>query len=677
MANVLRTAYRNRNIEREFVDMAYLSRFTRISSERLMNMRVFEGLPYRYDPQGHIEYRNSDAMRALRDWRLMPPDNLHPLYEFSQAEAMLELHMVPDTIRSAIKTGKVRSHISEYDGHVKIYRKDIDLYLRNWDPRSLAVRMVEPLRRKMCALIMGIKVSTFRKKERSGAITPMPREPHCFVKFSKAEVLRAIDARGNRYTRKEPLPDMMEKELAIVYAGFSRTKFEKMKDMNAIVPVLHTLPNGCKKWMYRKEDLDRLRDEELAREYYCETYPYYTRKAIKYKFFKTDRWVDTFICGKCRTMRSKTEIIPLGQTSNHVAGWVKEDVEKVIASGANFKYRKKTKPRKPTLRKSLSMEARATPPVTFSSPVEQMEAAIRMAMEEKDIAKKNARDEVKKKMREEYSRRQAIRNILSTGGETKPLKITRNDLLRYSSEPQIVTFLLGAKEGGGKRYTAYPHTKDERIFRVSCWVQFGRRKIPPSFARAVANALTIFNSYKFEKRPGWVIVVGNTSLISDPMFHDKLAAVPPEYGAVGAYGYGYLLPDGSWDGCAETYGSYGVYSEISGEYRKVEGLKSQYGSNPVEFLGGPFIALRGDYMQELANMKYFTMLGDARGLMVPCISGICRKYGIKMMQIPVECWASIEFEVRPGTPEMNLGVERIKKFVDLSDNQIKDMYKKG
>lgn len=677
MANVLSTAYRGRDIEREFVDYAYLTKFTRIPSEQLKNMHVFDGLPYRYDPQGHIEFRNTDAMKALRDFKLMPPDNLHPFYEFSQAAAMNMLRMKPDNIRELVKTGKIRSHVSDYDGHVKIYRKDIDHFLRNWDPRSLAVRMVEPLRRTMCALIMGIKVSTFRQKERTKQITPMPRKPHCHMKFSKAEVLRAIDSRARRFLRKTPLPELMEKELAIVYAGFSRSKFDMLKDMNAIAPVLHTFENGRKKWMYRKSDLDRVLDEELAREFYCETYPYYTRKAIKYKFFKTDRWVDKFICGKCRTMRSKTEIIPLGQTSNHIVGWVKEDVEKVIASGADFKYSKKRKPLRHTLRKSLSISATSVPPVAFSSPVEQMEAAIRMAMEAKDDAKKKAKEEARERARVEADRRKAIRNILTTGGENKPLALNRNDLIRYSSEPQIVTFLVGAMGGGGKRYTEYPHTKDERIFRVSCWTQFGRRKIPPSFARAVNNALTIFNKYKFGKIPAWVVIVGNTSLITDPMFHAKLASVPKEYGAVGAYGYGYLLPDGSWDGCAETYGSYGLYSEITGEYRKVEGLKSQYGCHRVEFLDGPFVAIRGDYMQELAKMPYFSILGDARGLMVPCISAICRKYGIKMMQIPVECWGSIEFEVRPGTPEMNLGVERIKKFVDLSDSKIKKLSNKG
>ena len=450
-----------------------------------------------------------------------------------------------------------------------------------------------------------------------------------------------------------------------------------MKELNLLRPEYYLFPDGKRRWIYHKADLDRVFDADQAREFYCDGLPYYTRKAIRYKFFKTDRWIDKFIRGKCRTMRSKTEIIQPGEHSDHVAGWVREDVEAVVASGVDFKVRKKRPPLARKVKQSLSIKATSTPPVAFSSPVEQMEAAIHAAMNEKAEAKAKRRNEVREKMLQERARMKAIRNVLSTGELNKPMAVSRTDMLRYATERQLVTFLIGATTWSKQRYKEYPHTKDEQIFTVTCGAVLGRRVIPPSFSRAVCNALQIFNSYKFEMVPAWVIIVSNTSIINDPMFHTKLKAVPVGVGAVGAYGYGYLLPDGSWDGCSATYGSYGVYSEITGSSRKVEGLASTAGSHMVEMLDGPFIAIRGEYMQELALAKFFNQLGDARGLLVPVISSICRRQHIPMQQISVDCWSSEEFEVRPGTPEMNLGIERISQFAAMSDADIKEYLSKG
>ena len=125
MANILEQAYRNRFLDREYIDYNYITRITRIPSRQLKNMQVFEGLPYRYDPQGHKEFRMTDAMSALAKARLTPPDNLHPLYEFSVAEAMNELMIKPKAVMKLIKEGLLRSHVSERDGYRKVYRKDI------------------------------------------------------------------------------------------------------------------------------------------------------------------------------------------------------------------------------------------------------------------------------------------------------------------------------------------------------------------------------------------------------------------------------------------------------------------------------------------------------------------------------------------------------------------------
>lgn len=675
MANILVQAYRNRFLDREFIDYNYITRITHIPSTQLKNMGVFDKLPYRYDPQGHKEFRMTDAMSALARAKLTPPDNMHPRYEFSVAEAMNELKIKPAAVNLLIKNGKLKYHVSERDGYRKIYRKDIDYYRRNWDPAYLAEFMRVPLRRVMCALIMGIKMSTMYQLEKTKAMVPEPRKKGERVKFSKATVLKHLQGRKVRVYRKEPLPEYMIPELAIVYSGFTYAKFDQLIHTNQIRAERHTFPDGKKLWVYRKSDLDRVREEQLNREYYCDGLPYYTRKAIKYKFFKTDRWIDTFIVGKCRRMHSKDKILPLEVTGESALGWFRGDVNEVIASGVDFKYRKKGKPISRSRRKYMSALALSKPPVAFSSPVEQMEEAIRMAMDSKEEKRKQKRQEARARLEYNAARRNAIRSILNTDSGVAPLNLGRNELLRYASDRQIVTFLVST-DGKSGRYREYPHAKDERIFNARAGRRLGRYTIPPTFAGAIMNVLKIYNRYKFEKLPSWVIVASSTSMITDPTFHDKLSRVPPGIGAVGAYGYGYILPDGSWKACSEIYGSYGVYSEITSSSRKVMGLTAVEGEHPVEMLDGPFIAVRGEFMQELDMLRFFMQFGDARGLMVPAVSAIMRRLGIKMMQIPVDCWCSEEYEVRTGTPEMNLAVDRISQFVSMSAAELNDALQK-
>ena len=534
--------------------------------------------------------------------------------------------------------------------------------------------MKVPLRRRMCALIMGIKMSTMRQLEKTGKMVPMPRKRGDRVKFSKEEVLKHLYGRKVRVYRKEPLPEYLNSEIALVYSGFSPRKFKQLSDTRQLNAEWHTFPDGKKMWVYSKAKIDEIREAELGREYYCDGLPYYTRKAIKCKFFKTDRWIDTFIKGKCRRMHSKDRIIPLDVTNETSVGWFRGDVNEVIASGVDFKYRKKPKRPNRSHRRTFELLLASRPPVAFSSPVEQMEMAIRSAIENKEEARKQRMNDIRKKMIETGRRRAAIRNILTTGAENIPVAPGRDDFLRYATDRQIVTFLISSDKKYG-RYKEYPHTKDERIFLSDSGKKMGRKSIPPVFARAIMNSLTRFNKHDFEKIPAWVIIVSSTSMITDPMFHEKLREVPQSVGAVGSYGYGYILPDGSWDRSAETYGGYWAYSEITGSTRRVDGLTSTGGSNMVEMLDGPFIAIRGEHMQELRMMRYFMKLGDARGLLVPVVSAICRRLGIHMMQIPVDCWASEEFEVRPGTPEMNLAVELTSKFVSLTDTELNNFIK--
>jgi hypothetical protein len=116
-----------------------------------------------------------------------------------------------------------------------------------------------------------------------------------------------------------------------------------------------------------------------------------------------------------------------------------------------------------------------------------------------------------------------------------------------------------------------------------------------------------------------------------------------------------------------------LYSEITGEHRRVFGTRAIDGMHPVQVMDGPFVALRGEYLRELGYISFFQQLGDQRGLLGPSVSALCLKFSIPMMQISVESWGSLEYVVRPRTPEMNLGVERIANFIKKPLGSLKDV----
>lgn len=673
MPGILTKAFMSRNETPEFVGYQYLSNYLKIPTEKLRSSGMFDDIPYRYDEHGFKQFRLTAALDAIAKYKVTPPDNLHPNHEFSQAEAMLELGLNPERYMNIIHKGMLRTHISPRDGKKKVYRKEIDRFRRNWCTEVLISNMRAPVKRSMALFLLDIGIRHYREKlVRDGKIKEMPRGYRQPYRVSKAALLNyELYGRGRRGFRKHPLPDYLQISLAELYTGMTMESFEKWRMLGALHRVKKPGITGGMFWCYSKDELDQLIDAENGRKYYCDGRNYYTRKAVKYKFIKSDRWIDTFVAGKCRLVGQDGKLYPPSGQGMHGRpfGWCREDVERIVASGVECKIVRKRKPVSATRRKAMSMAELATPPVVFSSPVEQMEAAMAAAMNAEVTERKARRKKIMDGIRQESARLNAIRGILTSGDAERRTVPSRNDVLRFSDTRQIVTFLFSSTGLRGK-YDEYPVSKDECLFRVSCGASYGRMKIPPSFARAICNALKIYSKQTVRLVPSWVVLVSATSIINDPVFHRVLESVPSNIGAVAPFGYGYLMPDGSWDRCDTTYGSYGMYSEITGDSRKVVGRAAVAGMHEVAMLDGPFVAIRGEYMRELDAMSFFQCMGDQRGFLGPIVSAICRKYGIPMMQVPVDSWSSLEFEARPGTPEMNLCLERIAKFLSATDRNL-------
>ena len=649
----------------EFVTFQYVYKYLHISSKALKASHILDGIPFRVRSTGRKEFRLTEIKRRLAKFNLYPPDTMHPLHKFQAVDAAREMGVRKiDTYFKRIKEGKITLSTDE-QGRRFVYRKDMDKFRRRWMPKSLVEHMLDPLPRRQAAIVLGWSVDYCKAMERSGEIAPMPRKKRELVRYSKAELLRILRNRKENYMRRKPLPEYLEASVAALYAGLGDRQFYSLRKHKIIRPEEIVLPNGKKKTMYSLEALDRLVDRENGIRFYCEGVPYYTRSAIRYKFLKSERWIDQFVLGTCRRMRNSKDIVPPEPDGKPYRGWVKEDVEKVVAEGHEVVLPVRGKsngnlrvgPGKPS-------EPYVDPEFdTFDSPLEQMEAALHAAMDEKaEERAARAREHIRKR-KMEAKRRAAFRNQINyVTGESEPAKVSKADTLKYSDRREIVTIMtVTHRFTRDTRYTSQPNAGDELVFSSETTSSYAGKVIRSTFAGAIAG--TVKQVMNLEKRntPSWIIVTSGLSMISDPMFHEKLERVSPDIAAVGAHGYGYILPDGSWDSCPDTYGSYSVY-DSKGNSRKVLGTGGLDGVHRVQVLDGPFVAVRGEYLEEIREIEFFRPVGDYRGFIGPCLSALFRRFGMPMAQIPVDCWCPAEQVHLPGTPEWATAMEYIERF---------------
>ena len=682
MPGSLITAFLRRNDPPpEFVGYNFISNYTGVPRKKLMNGKMFDSLPYRYDEKGHKEFRRTSVLELLGKYHLLKPDNIHPMYEYTQAEAMLELGIAPATYTKWYKAGYVHTHLGK-GGKKYVYRKDLDWIRRNMMPYYLFVNMVEPLARRFVVAVMGLKMSHFRKKLEKYVIPRAPRKRRCPVKFTKADILNFLQNRGFPLYRKEPFPDIIPAEIGSMYSGFSDSKLANLKLTGRLRAERYVTERGTTAWGYDRRVIDRLMVEDSLREFYGDGLHYYNRTHIKYKFGKTDGWIDEFIDGVCRRVNRDGVILPKdskGRYPEFTPGWSREDVERQVASPLYPKVlvSRRAKLKTDTNRriKKVKMTRKASKaPVVFATPADQMTAAITAAMNTDELARKEKQKATLKKMAREVERLDAIRNILTSGTDPEQITPGRNDILRLSDERQYITILIYSANGPG-RYVESPCQRDERVFKTFAGGMLGRRKLPSTFAGAIENGFKAIQKVRINKTPLWYIIAPSMTIINDPMFHKVLESVPGHIGAVAPFGYSGRLPDGSWMRNPRTFGRYSLYGATSGGIRRVTGEVNDGEIHEVGFLAGPFVALRGEYANEMRDIGFFRSLGDTRGLIAPTVSIICARFGVKMAQIPVDCWGLMEYEPADGSPEVNYAVEEYNAFIDIKMDDLKELRK--
>lgn len=649
----------------EFVTFRYVYCYLHISSKALRASHILDGIPFRVRSSGRKEYRLSEIKRRLAKFNLYPPDTMHPLHRFQAVDAAREMGVRKiDTYFKRIKEGKITLSTDE-QGRRFVYRKDMDKFRRRWMPKTLVEHMLDPLPRRQAAIVLGWSVDYCKALERRGEIAPMPRKKRELVRYSKAELLRILRNRQENYMRRHPLPEYLEASVAALYAGLGDRQFYSLRKHKIIRPEEITLPNGKKKTMYSLEALDRLVDRENGIRYYCEGVPYYTRSAIRYKFLKSERWIDQFVLGTCRRMRNSKDIVPPEPDGKPYRGWVKEDVEKVVAEGHEVVLPVRGMHNGNLLIGPWKPEAPYVEPEydTFESPLEQMEAAIYAAIDDQEEARKAREREQHKRRKQEYERRAQLRNQLDyVTGESQPGKVSKATTLKYSERREIVTIMTVTKRFlKDTRYTSQPNAKDELVFSTETTSTYAGKVIRSTFAGAIACTVKQVMNLEKKNTPSWIVVTSGLSMVSDPLFHEKLERVSPDIAAVGPHGYGYIMPDGTWESCPDTYGSYSVY-DSAGNSRKVVGSRGVDGVHRVQVLDGPFVAVRGEYLEEIREVEFFRPVGDYRGFIGPCLSAVFRRFGMPMAQIPVDCWCPAEQVHLPGSREWANAMDYIEKF---------------
>jgi hypothetical protein len=276
--------------------------------------------------------------------------------------------------------------------------------------------------------------------------------------------------------------------------------------------------------------------------------------------------------------------------------------------------------------------------------VDEVELALKAAMHENELRMEQRHQEAYKKRYEKIREKNQMRKLLGLEEQNR-IVVDNKTILQASKTPCVVTILYRRKSNNAP--IIYKQTlgkRDEVVFVASDKPVSMRRKRNPqmsiflNISRAIQSVINI----KPYVTPSWIVLAHTSSSIYDPSFIEKLNEVPSDVGAVAPFGYEYILPDGTWMRCPNTYGMYSEFSSSNALYSKrVAGTMGVTGSHEVAVLDGPFVAVRGGYMSCLRDFNRLYTLGDGRGCVPYVVSMVMRRLGVKVMQIEVDSsWCS-------------------------------------
>lgn len=709
----------------DFVQPNRIAQIIDRPASELKRMGFFEGIPYKVNYLGQKKYRYDACLKKLSAYGLKPPCSSHPRAKIRPAEIIADLDIHQTTYLRLVKKGIIIEQPADEFGKYVTFH-DYEYFLKNYVPSSNFKFLPKTMNVKDSATFMGTTPGKLRAQARMGnaniafwvhTVTGRKRYKwmtrDSIIQFVTNTINNA-ERRATKLITDKPLPDKLTTGMACVYMRCSRRTITKFIYTKQLHPE-YTKVGSRYRNLFDKKELDALYDRIAERFFYGEGKSYYNRFNIRLKFGKSNFWINEVINGKCRVvapprmmnMHKKREYCVMtveeynaaceearkaGRFAYPMWGWVREDVDAVVASGVNVdpkmelsEFRKKhlDKLNKTNKREEYYKRLRASKAAAKTRArkerclaieipeMDDVEVALKAALYENELRAEERRHEVYMEKYKEEAERNQIRKALGLR-EKDNIHIDKETVLKHSKDPSVITILYYRNAGVGTKvpYKKYALTRNELIYLAGDKVVKMRKCNNPQMSifiniSRVAQKLTKLNP---KVPPSWIVLAHSSSIIYDPSFIQKLDQVPGDVGAVAPFGYEYFLPDGTWMRCPNTYGMYSEYSLTDGMFnRRVAGTVSVTGSHEVAMLDGPFVAIRGGYLPILRNWHKLYRFGDGRGCVPYVVSMMMHRMEVKMMQIEVDSSWCVDIN-RPFTAlEWN---QLEPKFVEIGKKVI-------
>ena len=691
--------------QNEYVPVRYIAREANKSVPELRKMKFFDGIPFKVTYKGTKHYHLDTCLKKLAQYGMHQRAMKYPEAKWRPCEIIADLGVHSSTYLRLVKKGLIKVQPADDYGKF-VYWRDYEWFLKNYVPSKWYTRLPKTMNVNDSATFIGIGPGQLRYAARAGKVDIVyridKRGNKRFRWLTSDQIIsyinRSLESATYRATallRDRPLPDRLTSNLASIYMKISRRYLAKLIAMGILHP--DKIKKGRRYYNYfDKAELDRVYNSYQEMFFYGTGRKYYTKPNIRNKYGKTDYWISQLIAGKCRVVcpcnpqhykTSKKKVYSPeeyaemnaaeranGRPGYPMFGWLQEDVDAVIASGADVdqtieltEFRKqhmgcldktnyralKAKEKRAEKKRVRTKKINDNYIVCEKPKLDEFEASLKAAMMEQELRAEQHAAEVAKRRYEEQSERNQLRRILGLTEQTRVV-LSAKTLIRHSDIPLVVAILYRRK-GSDSSVLYKKHVEGElrevtMVASDSPLAMKRKKHAQMSVFLNIAKVARRIVKYGAKKIPSWIVLAHTSSVVYDQSFLRKLEMVPSEYGAVGAFGYGYILPDGTWTRCPDTYGMYSEVSLKDGMMSKrVAGSVSVTGMHEVAVIDGPFIAIRGGYLRMLLDFNKLYRFGDGRGCVSYVISMIMRRMGVKMCQIEVDCSLCAELNA-PYTP---------------------------
>ena len=666
----------------EYVTAQYVADYLGRPLEAMHQSGFFDGIPYRLTANRVKHYHLNSCLKMMRVYNIDPPCRVHPYAKWRPSEIIADLDVTACAYLNLVKAGKLVEQEPDHRGKF-VYYKDYERFIKNYVPMKMIPWLPAKLNIRDAAEFIGTTPNRLKAEVRRGNADAvwynrttdgkrryrwMTREQ--IIQYITKQ-LEGAGHRSKKLIRKKPLADVLTVPLTAIYLKTTEVKVKSMVNSGYLEPGKASLSKNKSRLynVFGKEYLDAKYDHYCKVKFYNEGKCYYTRAAIRNKFGKTNYWITTYIVGKCHELLSNDgklytpeeraeENRKLGRIPEASMGWSQKEVEAIVESGVEIdpvvelsEYRMKhlealDKTNYNELRRKLRMYREKKYAKVLVKPVKDpVEIALRAAFEEKVFRREARISEILAAAAEKRAEENQIRSLLGIDPKTI-VTLTPDIILKNNFEPEKV-LILYSRNGWNDVYTKHSVEPVECTYRAKDAAIVTTRiktKVISVFSNIARVARKISNLPP-KVSPSWIILAPSSSIVADPSFYLKLDNVPTEYGAVGPFGYEYVLPNGSWVNCPATYGMFSEYSLTDqSKSRRIAGTRSAVGNHEVAVLDGPFVAVRGGYLKLLCELKNFSVLGDGRSFVPFAISMIMRRLGVKMLQIEVDSMRCSDFE---------------------------------